>query len=306
MNTIKITLTFHPYESWMADLLMADLADQGFDTFQETETGFEAYIPEQRFNAAIFSDWAKQKSGEYRLEWQQETIPAQNWNEVWEKNYFQPLVIKDKVLVRAPFHTDYPPCPIEIIIEPNMAFGTGNHETTSLMMETMLEMDFEGKTVLDMGCGTGILAILASKLGASEITAIDNDPWSVEAVTENRVINNTPNVVPVLGDGNTLPGEGVSNLGEGVSNLGEGVSNLGEGVSNSLISFDTVLVNIQRNVILADMDQYARVLKPGGQILFSGFYEPDLPAIVEKAADYALGFSSFTTRNNWVVVVMEK
>jgi ribosomal protein L11 methyltransferase len=293
MNTIKITLTIQHFQSWMADLLMAEMADQGFDTFQETGNGFEAYIPEKEYEATLFSKWISQKSEEYQMEWQQETIPAQNWNEVWEKNYFQPLVIKDQVLVRAPFHTDYPHCPIEIVIEPNMAFGTGNHETTSLMMEAMLELDFEGKTVLDMGCGTGILAILASRLGAKEVTAIDNDPWSVEAVTENRIINRTPNVTPILGDGNSL--------GDGASGS---VISSGEGASGSIATYGIILVNIQRNVILADMEKYVQVLKPGGKILFSGFYEEDLQAIIEKAADYAICLSSFMTRNNWVVAVM--
>jgi len=297
MNTFKFTFSLSPFESWMGDLLMADLADQGFDTFQETEHGFEAYIPEQHFNAGIFSEWVREKSEEYRLEWQQETIPAQNWNEVWEKNYFQPLVIKDQVLVRAPFHTEYTPCPIEIVIEPNMAFGTGNHETTSLMMETMLELDFKGKRVLDMGCGTGILAILAAKLGAEAVTAIDNDPWSVEAVTENRLINHTPNVTPILGDGGILC--------DG-SSLSDGDSHPVNGVPAASLSYDIILVNIQRNVILADMEKYASVLKPGGQILFSGFYMEDLTAIVDKAAGSAISLSSCITRNNWVAVLMGK
>ena len=144
---------------------MAEMADLGFDTFQETENGFEAYIPEQNLPSELFMEWIQRQSEAYQMNWEQEIIPSQNWNEVWEKNYFQPLVIKNQVLVRAPFHTEFPDCPIEIVIEPNMAFGTGNHETTSLMMESMLELDFRNQSVLDMGCGTGILAILASRFG---------------------------------------------------------------------------------------------------------------------------------------------
>jgi ribosomal protein L11 methyltransferase len=146
-----------------------------------------------------------------------------------------------------------------------------------------------------MGCGTGILAILAAKLGASAVTAIDNDPWSVQAVTENRVINSTPIVTPILGDGDSL--------GDGASGFD---SSTGNGASGSFASYDIILVNIQRNVILADMDKYARVLKPGGKMLFSGFYEEDLPAIVEKANGLAIGLSCFIRRNNWVLAVMEK
>jgi ribosomal protein L11 methyltransferase len=307
MDTIKITVSLAPYEAWAADLLKAEMADGGFDSFVDVEDGFEAFIPERLYKREVLTEILDQPHREYAVSWLMSVVPAQNWNEVWEKNYFQPLVIKDQVLVRAPFHTEYPPCPIEIVIEPNMAFGTGNHETTSLMMETMLELDFKGKRVLDMGCGTGILAILAAKLGAAEVTAIDNDPWSVEAVTENRIINSTLNVTPILGDGDFLTGHGVSNS---VSSSGYGVSNSvtssGHGVYNSVLFFDIILVNIQRNVILDDMDKYAGVLKQGGLILFSGFFEKDLPAIVEKAADYAIGLSSFTTRNNWVVAVMGK
>jgi ribosomal protein L11 methyltransferase len=278
MDTIKITVSLAPYETWIADLLMGEMAGIGFESFVETEDGFEAFIPEKSYNREDLSEILDSHEKGCTLTWCLSVVPAQNWNEVWEKNYFQPLVISDMVVVRAPFHTDYPLCPFEIVIEPNMAFGTGNHETTSLMMEVMLEMDFKAKTVLDMGCGTGILAVLASKLGCLTATAIDNDPWSFKAVSENVIINNTLNVLPLLGDGDSIP----------------------------VRTFDIILVNIQRNVILQDMEKYAEALHDGSYILFSGFYKEDLPAILEKASTFNLTLKQNSVKNNWTVAAFQR
>jgi len=278
INTVKITLSIAPFENWFADVLMAEMADLGFESFMETENGFEAFSPEKSYNEKSLSELLNYRKDGFAIEWKVESIPAQNWNEVWEKNYFQPLVIRDRIVIRASFHDTYPACPIEIVINPNMAFGTGNHETTSLMMETMLEMSWEGKAVLDMGCGTGILAILASKLGAETIAAIDNDPWSFNAVSENLVINNTLNIKPLLGDAGTI----------------------------SKDTFDVLLVNIQKNVILSDMADYVKALKTGGIILLSGFYETDLPDIQREAEKQGLKFDFSQVMNKWSVAVFHK
>jgi ribosomal protein L11 methyltransferase len=278
MNTIKITVTLTPFESWFAEILMAEMADLGFESFVETDNSFEAFIPEKNHSKEVSDHLLGYRKEGFELHWSEEIIPAQNWNEVWEKNYFRPLVIKDRVVVRAPFHAEYPACPIEIVIEPNMAFGTGNHETTILMMETMLEMDWKGKTVLDMGCGTGILAILASKLGAPDVMAIDIDRWSFDAVSENRLINNTIHIKPALG---------------GAEVIGDH-------------KFDVLLVNIQKNVILSDMATYSNALLPGGKILFSGFFEADLPQIQQSAESLRLKLISKKVKNNWIVAVFQK
>jgi ribosomal protein L11 methyltransferase len=278
MNTIKATFTVQPYEEWVCAVIMAELSVFGFNTFVDTDTGFEAYIPENLYQEEDLV-WMKKATPEgHELSYSLETIPAQNWNEEWEKNYFKPLVIGDQVVVRAPFHTDYPDTLYEIVIEPKMAFGTGNHETTSLMMETLLELDLEGKKLLDMGCGTGILAILASMCGADPITAIDIDEWSFEATIENSTLNGAGNIKVLLGDASLLGEE----------------------------TYDVLLANIQKNIILADIEVYARVLNPGGILITSGFYQSDLPDIQKAATDCGLDFLTFEEKNQWVMAMFSK
>lgn len=274
MDTIKISINTQSADSWLSDVLMAGMADLGFDTFEETETGFEAYIPERMYNQELLQNLVQEVSGEFSVHFTEEIIPARNWNEVWEKNYFKPLVIRDQVVVRAPFHTEYPVARHEIVIEPNMAFGTGNHETTSLMMEVMLDMDLDGKSLLDMGCGTGILAVLAAMRGADPVTAVDIDEWSYTATLENSLLNNTPQVRALLGDAGLLGSE----------------------------CFDVILANIQKNVILVDLAKYRSVIHSGGEILLSGFYAADMDDILKEAARLGLEFVNFREKNKWVVV----
>lgn len=273
MDTFKISFVIEPYESWVAELLMTNLAETGYDSFVETETGLEAYISSGKFDRTTLESCLSEWNDKFSVRWQQESIADRNWNEEWEKNYFQPLVIKDRLLVRAPFHTNFPQYEIEIVIEPKMAFGTGNHETTALMMGTMTDLSFSGKKVLDMGCGTGILAILASKLGAASLTAIDNDTWSFNATTENITINQCGNIRPVLGDASCLGSE----------------------------IFDIILVNIHKNVIIQDIRTYASVLASRGWFMCSGFFEEDLKDIEEAAKVCGLRLYSTSTRNHWML-----
>lgn len=278
MNTIKATFTVQPFEEWVCPVIMAELSVFGFDTFVDTETGFEAYVPENLFREEDLIRMKDEAPEGHDVSYSLETIPAQNWNEEWEKNYFKPLVIGDQVVVRAPFHTEYPECRYEIVIEPKMAFGTGNHETTTLMMETLLALDLSGKSLLDMGCGTGILAILASMRGAGPVTAIDIDEWSYSATLENSMLNGADNITVLLGDAALLGRE----------------------------KYDVVLANIQKNIILYDIKKYAEVLLPGGILMVSGFYVADLSDIQAAAAANGLNFMRFREKNQWVMAMFSK
>ena len=254
------------------------MADTGYESFVETDNGLEAFIQEQSFD----KDNLDQVLNEYRTAFffsvSHEIIKDQNWNQVWEKNYFKPLVVADKCVVRAPFHTDYPTAEFEVIIEPNMAFGTGNHETTSMMLEYILENNFENKTVLDMGCGTGILGILASMKGAKKITAIDIDEWSFNGAKENTALNHIKNIEVKLGDANLLGEE----------------------------KYDFIFANIQRNVLLNDMQKYSECLNGSGKIFLSGFYENDMTAIKNEAEKNGLVDAGFKIKNSWIAAEMKK
>jgi ribosomal protein L11 methyltransferase len=269
MKYYKYSITITPDTQEFREIVMAMLGELGFESFVENETNLDAFIQTPLHTTNMLSDLTFEPLFTYSFE--AEEIPDQNWNEVWEKNYFKPLIVSNKCVVRAPFHTEYPILEHEIIIEPNMAFGTGNHETTTMMMEYLLELDIAGKLVLDMGCGTGILAILASQCGAAAITAIDIDKWSYEGTTENARLNNIQNITPLLGDKSAIP--------------------------NSM--FDLILANIQRNVILADLPAYFSALKPNGALLVSGFYLNDLNDIIQKANSMGLALVNSKDKNNW-------
>ena len=272
MDYLKITIGIDPFQEWLRDVLAAQLAETGFESFVESETGLEAFIPAPNFNEVDFGAVLNAFREDFKFEIEKERIKSQNWNEVWEKNYFKPLVISGQCVIRAPFHTDFPKAEYEIVIEPNMAFGTGNHETTLMMVETILENDVGNKSVLDMGCGTGILGILASMKGAKSITAIDIDEWSFSGAKENAARNNIPNMEVKLGDATLLGNE----------------------------KFDLIFANIHKNVLLNDLPAYANSLCSGGMLIMSGFYTEDIPGIKTKAEALGLTDSGFKTKNNWV------
>jgi ribosomal protein L11 methyltransferase len=272
MDYYKITIEITPFEEWLRDVLVAQLGEIGFDSFLETDSGTEAFIPVNSFNEADFEFVLDSFQDDFTFSTKKELIKSQNWNEEWEKNYFKPLVINNECVIRAPFHTDFPKAKFEIIIEPNMAFGTGNHETTSMMVETILENNIENKSVLDMGCGTGILGILASMKGAKKVTAIDIDEWSVNGSNENAALNNIENMIVKQGNAGLLGKE----------------------------KFDIILANIHKNVLLTDMAAYHKVLNPGGLLVMSGFYTEDIQDIKLKAENLGLQDNGFKTKNNWV------
>jgi ribosomal protein L11 methyltransferase len=278
MDYNKITIDINPPEEWLRDVLTAQLGEIGYESFLETETGVEAFIPVPYYHEDNLFEVIKSFEEDFTFVVHREVIKSRNWNEVWEKNYFKPLVIKDECVIRAPFHTDFPKAKYEIVIEPNMAFGTGNHETTSMMVETILENDMENKTVLDMGCGTGILGILASMKGAKKVTAIDIDEWSFNGANENAALNHIVNMTVKQGDAGLLGSE----------------------------KFDVIFANIHKNVLINDMPAYFEVLQPTGLLVMSGFYAEDIPDIKSKAESLGLKDNGFKTKNNWVAYAFKK
>lgn len=272
MNYYELLFTTITTEDYQQDLLIGALGDIGFDTFEEVDLGFKAYIPVDDFNEELLEEQLAPFREMFTFSYDITLIPQKNWNEVWESN-FEPIEVSGQVFVRATFHAPRPEFPYEIIIDPKMSFGTGHHQTTAMMMQLILENDFKGKKVLDMGCGTAILAILASKLGAAELVAIDYDPICYDSTIENSALNNVTNITALCGSKEVIPNE----------------------------QYDTILANINRNILLDQMESYAKVLKPGGEIYFSGFYEsPDLDIITDEARKYNLKYIAHKKDKEWV------
>lgn len=278
MDYFKIEIKITPFEEWLRDVLAAELGEVGYESFIETETGLEAFIPDEKFDETALTNLLHSFSESFSFQLKKELIKSRNWNEEWEKNYFKPLVVGGECLVRAPFHREYPQCKFEIVIEPNMAFGTGNHETTSMMLEAILKENLAGKKVLDMGCGTGILGILASMKGAAEITAIDIDEWSFKGTHENAALNNIKNLKVKKGDASLLGRE----------------------------MYDFIFANIHKNVLMNDLPTYAKCLNKNGKLFISGFYTEDIPDLKAKAESVGLNDAGFTTKNNWVAAFFVK
>ena len=269
MNYIEYDFTVSPTEMG-AEILMAELAEVGFDSFEDTPTGIKAYIPKDSWNEHILQDIYLLSNPEFTISYQITEIEQVNWNEEWEKN-FSPIVVEDLCTVRANFHP-VPNTRYDIVITPKMSFGTGHHETTYMMLQQLLPLSLEDTKVLDMGCGTGILAIMAALRGARDITAIDIDPWCVENATENVQQNDCSFITIKEGDVSLIAGE----------------------------QYNLILANINRNILLSDIPAYAQTLLPQGLLLVSGFYVEDLPAIKEKCQEVGLTYLSHIERNRWV------
>ncbi len=272
MQYIQVIFSFDAIETYQQDLLINDLAEIGFTTFEDTQNGFAAFIDAAHFDEPNLLDAINSSDPDLRYSYVVTEIAAENWNEEWEKN-FEPLIISDACYVRATFHAPKPEYTYEIVIDPKMAFGTGHHQTTTMMMEYILLTDVENATVLDMGCGTGILAILAAMKGASTLVAIDNDDVCYESTKENSALNKMDNIKAICGGKESIP------------NLG----------------YDIILANINRNILLDQIPVYAEVLKSKGQIFFSGFYEsPDLEMIKIACEALNIKYQSHKKNGEWV------
>ena len=259
------------------EILIAELGQAGFESFVENEDGVKAYIQKNEWNAGILDEIYILSSSEFEITHVHKEIEQINWNEEWEKN-FDPIVVSDLCAVRAPFHASYE-VKYEIVIEPKMSFGTGHHETTFMILTYLLENEFDSKTVLDMGCGTSVLAILAEMRGATTIDAIDIDEWCVENSEENVARNHCKHIKVQLGDATKIPSEA---------------------------TYDTIIANINRNILLNDMAIYTLALKAGGSLFLSGFYKEDLPIIIEACNNLGLQFVDNKERNNWVAALFVK
>jgi len=270
MDYIELDITLNPPQPF-TDIFMAALGELGFESFVENKNGLQAYIQADLYTENMEQEsWAWQLP-EVEIVVNRKFIARVNWNETWEKN-FEPITVDDCVYIHAPFHPALPQFKYNLLIEPKMSFGTGHHQTTHMMVQHLLHIDAKGKDVLDMGCGTGLLAILAAKRGAKAITAIDIDDWAVENTIENAQRNDAAHIKTLKGGAEILGNQ----------------------------TFDLILANINKHVLLADMAVYNKVLRPGGSIIFSGFYTYDIDDIALEAAKFGWHQQENISRNNWM------
>jgi ribosomal protein L11 methyltransferase len=260
------------------DILIAELSQIGFDTFQDTDHGFEGFAEDESMDRSAIIDIITRYSQFTSINYSFRTIEKKNWNEEWEKS-FSPVIIKNKCIVRATFHIAPQKYPYEIVINPKMSFGTGHHATTALMLEKQLGIDHTNKKIMDVGSGTGILAIMAEKLGASEVFAFDIEDWAVENAIENTKLNNCSRITVVQGD---------------ISMVEQGKL------------YDIVLANINRNVLLQQITAYGSHLAPNGTLLLSGFYDTDTEEIRLCGKDAGLTFRKMDLKDQWACIVMQK
>ena len=253
-----------------SEILIAELGYAGFESFVETEEGVTAYIQKDDWNDNILEDIQILNSDEFKITYEFNEIEQTNWNEEWEKN-FNPIIVDDLVSVRAPFH-DKPDTKYDLVIEPKMSFGTGHHETTHMVIQHILKNDFKGKSVLDMGCGTGVLAILAEKVGATQLDAIDIDNWCYLNSLENVKRNNCKHISVYEGDVSLLQNQ----------------------------KYDIIIANINRNILLADIPTYSKHLNKNGILFLSGFYEEDLPIVTAKCHENRLVLKDKILKNRWI------
>lgn len=259
-----------------SEILIAELGNAGFESFVETETGVTAYIQKQDWNNEILADISILDSNEFEITHDFHEVAQTNWNAEWEKN-FNPIIVDNLVSVRAPFHEN-PKVKYDIVIEPKMSFGTGHHETTHMMIQHLLQLDVKDKKVLDMGCGTGILAIFTEMKGAKPIDAIDIDNWCYENSIENAERNHCSAISVYEGDSSLLKDK----------------------------EYDIIIANINRNILLNDMCIYTSCLRENGVLLLSGFYEEDIKTIDEEVVKYGLIFDNKIERNKWVALKYNK
>ena len=273
MKYFEVTFTTSPCNETVNDVVSALAGEIGFESFVESEQGTIGYVPISQYDEQALSEaLADFPMPDTKVAFTTCEMEDKNWNEEWEKHFFEPIVVDSRCVIHSTFHKDYPKADFDIIINPQMAFGTGHHQTTRLIISYLLDIELGGKTVLDMGCGTSILAILASMRGAKALTAIDIDEWCVNNSIDNLALNGIDNIKVFQGDASSLASEG---------------------------PFDVIIANINRNILLADMQYYVARMNQGGEIYFSGFYESDLPMIQTEAERLGLRYISHRVEKDW-------
>ncbi len=281
MNYIEVCFGIKALESaeinaeMAREILVAELGALNFESFVNTEDGLQAYVQEEVFDEDLVKDLYILQNTDFDIEMEVKTIEQQNWNAEWEKN-FDPIEVQGRCVVRAPFH-EKKEVDFDIVIEPKMSFGTGHHETTHQMIAHLLDMDVSGKRVLDMGCGTGILAILACMKGATSITGVDIDEWAYRNTLENVSNNKCSQIIVKQGGAELLENH----------------------------TYDVILANINRNILLNDMEAYAKTMSSGSKIVFSGFYSSDINHIDQKARSLGMRLLRQSEKNNWVALVYQ-
>jgi ribosomal protein L11 methyltransferase len=278
MNYYELQITIGSFEEWH-DIFVAYLAELDYESFVEEAPLLKAYIQEalydgQRLQALLSS--LQEKGAEIKA-FELALLPQQNWNATWEAQ-FEPVIINENLRIVAPFHTLAPTDGIEIKILPKMSFGTGHHQTTHLICENMLALDLQGKKVLDMGAGTGVLAILAERLGAAHIAAVEIEEWSAQNILENIVLNGSAKITAIHGGASEIPGT----------------------------AYDVILANINKNVLLDQLPVYGRVIANNGLLMLSGFFVTDAPDLIAAAAQVGFTWVRTDARENWAVVLLKK
>jgi ribosomal protein L11 methyltransferase len=278
INTDYLEVTFF-HDAQLVDILPTLLTQIGFDSFLEEETGVKGYIETSLYTEKGLDNFLKGNEFTSNVTFKVSELEKKNWNEEWEKG-FDPVFIDDQILIKAPFHNDLTDYPLTLIIKPRMSFGTGHHETTHLILKNLLEVNLEGKSVADIGCGTGVLSIAARKLGAEFVDACDIDQWSYENSIDNQKLNDVDRITFILGDVNKIIALNKT--------------------------YDVVLANINKNILLDGMTAFGDITKSGGYLLLSGFYESDCGDMLKSAAEVGFELIATRSKNNWTGLIMEK
>lgn len=278
MNYIELECLITPFDNQISEILTAELSEIGFESFVENENSLLAYIKADLFDENQLKEISILSNTSCKIELNQKIIQEENWNETWEKNYFEPIIIANQCVIRSSFHPEFPEIRYQITIDPKMSFGTGHHETTSLIVKEILEIDIKDKKVADLGCGTGILAILSEMRGAQNITAVDIDEWSYNNAIENVSLNKCSHIKVLHGNVKTVENE----------------------------KFDIIYANINKNVLMDEMHFYSKCLKKNAELLLSGFYQSDFEDINKKCKQNGLELIKQEIKNNWMMLKYRK